>query len=330
VANIYDATITANTTFALQAENSTVNIYGGLIENKTSTAGTFTIRHNNHIKGTILGAVNVYGGTIIANVGACIGAGESGTDGQVNIYGGTFIKTGEASTYGLLGHYNNGSADKNYYIYGGTFITKSTNDPQAYRYAKSSDIAKPLNCSGVLNRAYDSVKAITVTKDTAAKYGIDWEYDGYADVCVITPNGTDLKCDMFGNAHYQIKQGVTTTTASTDVRIIVEVSKDIVNNAAYNNIGFTVSLTNGNPTEGTQTKVVSATLVEPMVYSAIKENGNYLFKAPNGYCFAVIDIKNIANSSFDDFIYVRPYLVGADGNMYYGEAASIRIIDAIE
>jgi hypothetical protein len=332
VANIYDGTIIAGSTSAqsanmmtIQAQDSTVNIWGGHIETKTTQTATFTVRHNNAAHGKQMGALNIYGGTFKAGKCAVVGAGTSSKDGQVNIYGGTFIKTGAVSTYGLLGHYNNGSYDKNYYIYGGTFITKDTRDPLAYRYAKSSDITSPINCTGVLNRAYDSVRAITVTKATAAQYGIDWAYDGYADVCVITPKGTDLRMDMFGKIGTQIKADTTADSATTSIRVLFEVDEAIANNPAYSNVGFAISVENGNPAENTATNVKTALLKDATVYRCVRA-GNDKHYASKGYCFAILTINNVPNASFDTNIYVRPYLIGADGTVYYGRTATVKVL----
>ncbi len=333
VANIYDATIIADSAgthsanmFAVQACDSTVNIYGGHIETKTTQYGTMAVRHNNGTNGTKMGAVNIYGGTIVAGNAACIGAGESKKDGQVNIWGGTFIKTGGANSYGVLGHNNtDGSYDKTYYIYGGTFITKDSADPKAYRLASSTSG----KCLGTLNRAYDSVRMLTVTKATAEAYGIDWKYDSYADVCVITPKGTDLRYDMFGKMGYQVRSDATVDSESTDIRILVEVDKSVINNASYDNIGFSISVVNGNPTENTGDKVVSTLLQQPTVYSCVKE-GNNKYYASEGYYFAVLEIKNIPNSSFDTYIYVRSYLMGSDGTLYYGNVGKVKVLPLSE
>jgi hypothetical protein len=131
--------------------------------------------------------------------------------------------------------------------------------------------------------------------------------------------------DMFGKIGTQIKADTTADSATTSIRVLFEVDEAIANNPAYSNVGFAISVENGNPAENTATNVKTALLKDATVYRCVR-SGDDKHHASEGYCFAILTINNVPNASFDTNIYVRPYLIGADGTVYYGRTATVKVL----
>jgi len=112
--------------------------------------------------------------------------------------------------------------------------------------------------------------------------------------------------DNFG---FQTITGDTLESGSTALRFVFTIAS-----LNYNRVGFVFSKTNSEPTVGGAGCAVYETL---SVHSSVWANGEEM-EAPDGRYWVAVKLTNIPNASFDDSIYVRPFV--DDGEIRYGDA----------
>ena len=108
-------------------------------------------------------------------------------------------------------------------------------------------------------------------------------------------------------------------SAQTDVRFLFS-----INDLDYDKVGFVFSKTNEIPTAG---GTGCATYETTNVYSAVTANSVQI-DAPDGRWWVAVKLSGIPLASFENNIYVRPYV--KKGEVYtYGDAASLTVLKAL-
>ena len=126
------------------------------------------------------------------------------------------------------------------------------------------------------------------------------------------------------NIKYQLLTNTTSTSESTNVRLIASVDEL----QKYSAVGWVFSLTDSTPTKE---EVNTSFRESSTVYNAVLENevkktaANIYNNASYAKYLFVYEITNIPNASFDDDIYVRSYVVLNDGTVQYGAVSTVNI-----
>lgn len=224
-------------------------------------------------------------------------ASKSGADikGVVNIYSGTYKTAGK----GLMAN----DADARINIYGGSFISTSTTgfimggNTKAYFYGGTIDATLPFAANNAGQQA-TGIQAITDgTKTTYVPEGIT------VDTTLLSAKGA------------QIVNGTTSESASTSIRLVFQIKATEAELANYSAIGVWASKSNSTVMDLGELNAQAKVTVLPTtttVYTSVNADG-VVVEAAEGYYYILVEISNISNANFADLIYVRPYVVAADG-----------------
>lgn len=115
----------------------------------------------------------------------------------------------------------------------------------------------------------------------------------------------------------QTSAGSTAASETTSVRMVATI-KGL---ECWQEAGYVLSLSNSDPRLGGEKVTVKSTKT---VYTGINAGYDTLI-APDGSYYLALVIGNIPNARFDTNIYVRPYVINLDGNVLYGNLATIRV-----
>ena len=326
---------------------------------KKNDDGTYTAVVSN--AGEDLTKLTVYGGTFITQKGCVIGAGTStgnGYYGNVDVYGGVFVKTVISDTtsgFGIVGHANNRTEPTNasnrisnnvYNIYGGVWVTTTTNDVHGYKVAYSSTGISTQR--GHFNRQADNITANTV-KLNASNYknsGITdaaWAVigdtetgslkSGFQAEVVTAKTGytqnfsaADYGRELFGDKiHLQIKLGTLSTDETTDARIVFEINKNVAANVEFAEIGYYVALESGTA-EQVIAKGEQVADASGMIWSSLYNGEGVENWSPDdeNYGIALLNVENLTNAYFTGGkFYVVAYAKTTSGHVFYSDSYEV-------
>ncbi len=231
------------------------------------------------------------------NIGNYLAANSTGSGNvsEINVYSGTY----NTSDKGI----QNNSATAKVNIYGGTFTSTSANgfimgaSTKAYFYGGTIDAALPFNTNNAGQQA-TGIQAITDgTKTTYVPEGIT------VDTTLLSAKGA------------QIVNGTTSESASTSIRLVFQIKATEAELANYSAIGVWASKSNSTVMDLGDLNAQAKVTVLPTtttVYTSVNADG-VVVEAAEGYYYILVEISNISNANFADVIYVRPYVVAADG-----------------
>ena len=121
------------------------------------------------------------------------------------------------------------------------------------------------------------------------------------------PGSAEAPAEEMQGFSYQTVTGDSLASASTDLRFLFTIGS-----LDYTRVGFVLSKTNSNPTDGGSGCTTYQTTT---VHSAVRANGQ-LIEAPAGRYWVAVRVRNIPNASFGTPIYLRPFVEDGQGIRY--------------
>ena len=121
------------------------------------------------------------------------------------------------------------------------------------------------------------------------------------------PGSAEAPAEEMQGFSYQIVTGDSLASASTDLRFLFTIGS-----LDYTRVGFVLSKTNSNPTDGGSG---CTTYQTTKVHSAVRANGQ-LIEAPAGRYWVAVRVRDIPNASFGTPIYLRPFVEDGQGIRY--------------